>query len=170
MIVLSVGVVIMSLVGAAGWIGGLRVNLTPSEPLGFWQIMPLDGPVVVGEVVFVCPPGTAGMRNALERGYLRRGLCPGGFAPLIKTVVAVAGDVVDLGQSVSIDGKMISGSRIMKKDGMGRDLSAYAGGVVPPGKVFLYSAFPGSFDSRYFGPLPVSSILGLAREVWTFVP
>ncbi|WP_436003827.1 S26 family signal peptidase [Rhizobium sp. LjRoot30] len=49
-------------------------------------------------------------------------------------------------------------------------MTLHAGGVVPPGTVFLHSEFPGSFDSRYFGPLPMDGILGLAREVWTDAP
>jgi type IV secretory pathway protease TraF len=36
------------------------------------------------------------------RGYLRPGLCEGGVQPVIKPVVAVAGDVVDLGPAAVI--------------------------------------------------------------------
>ncbi|MDQ0322448.1 type IV secretory pathway protease TraF [Pararhizobium capsulatum DSM 1112] len=50
------GVVIIGLV-AAGWSGGYRLNLTPSEPLGLWRIELLSRDVAVGDLVFVCPPG-----------------------------------------------------------------------------------------------------------------
>ncbi|MBB4116372.1 type IV secretory pathway protease TraF [Rhizobium sp. BK226] len=46
----------------------------------------------------------------------------------------------------------------------------YAGGIVPPGYLFLHSSFEGSYDSRYFGPVPDAGILGLARPVFTFDP
>jgi len=38
------------------------------------------------------------------------------------------------------------------------------------GTLFLHSDFVGSYDSRYFGPLPAEGTLGLAQEVLTFAP
>lgn len=150
--------------------GGYRINLTPSEPLGLWRMVPLHRPVAVGDLVFVCPPETAAMREARERGYLRSGLCPDGVAPLIKTVIALAGQQVDIGASVSVDGELVSSSSLVRRDGAGRLLAPFSGGTVPPGYVFLHSTFAGSYDSRYFGPLPASGILGLAQEVLTYAP
>ncbi|WP_183605056.1 conjugative transfer signal peptidase TraF [Rhizobium fabae] len=150
--------------------GGYRVNLTPSEPLGLWRIVPLDRPVALNDLVFICPPATAEMREARARGYLRSGSCPGGVAPLIKTVIAVAGQHIEIGVSVSVDGWGVSSSSLALRDGKGRPLTPFPSGIVPPGYVFLHSAFPGSYDSRYFGPVPISGILGLAQEVFTYVP
>ena len=155
---------------AAGWIGGLRINTTPSEPLGLWRIVPLTRSVLPGETVFVCPPENTAMRVARQRGYLRPGLCPGGFGPLIKTVIAVAGQRVDVTDRVAIDGVPIPGSRIIKKDAQGRSLRPDQSGMVRPGEVYLHSDFMGSWDSRYFGPVPVSGVLGLAQEVLTYAP
>jgi conjugative transfer signal peptidase TraF len=151
-------------------IGGYRINLTPSEPLGLWRIVPLDRPVAVNDLVFICPPATAEMREARARGYLRCGSCPGGVATLIKTVIAVAGQDAEIGASVSVDGRVVPASSLAPRDGKGRPLSPFPGGTVPPGYVFLHSAFPGSFDSRYFGPVPIFGILGLAREALTYAP
>jgi len=150
--------------------GDYRVNLTPSEPLGLWRVVPLDRPVAVNDLVFICPPTTAEMREARTRGYLRSGFCPGGVAPLIKTVIAVAGQRVDIGASVSVDGQEVSSSKLALRDGTGRPLSRFLSSTVPPGYVFLHSAFPGSYDSRYFGPVPASGMLGLAQEVFTYAP
>ncbi|MBY2927020.1 conjugative transfer signal peptidase TraF [Rhizobium leguminosarum] len=150
--------------------GGYRINLTPSEPLGLWRIIPLHRPAAVGDLLFICPPATAEMREAQARGYLRSGSCPGGVAPLIKTVIAVAGQNAEIGASVSVDGRVVSSSRLALRDGKGRPLTPFPSGIVPPGYVFLHSAFPGSYDSRYFGPVPISGILGLAQEVFTYVP
>lgn len=155
---------------AAGWIGGLRINTTPSEPLGLWRIVPLNRSVLAGETVFVCPPENTAMRVARQRGYLRPGLCPGGFGPLIKTVIAVAGQRVDVTDRVAIDGVPIPGSRIIKKDAQGRSLRPDQSGMVRPGEVYLHSDFMGSWDSRYFGPVPVSGVLGLAQEALTYAP
>jgi conjugative transfer signal peptidase TraF len=149
---------------------GFRINLTPSEPLGLWQIVKPDHPILVSDLVFICPPDTAAMREARVRGYLRFGLCAGRVAPLIKTVVAVSGQVIEIRDEVRIDGRPLPHSRVSRMDGQGREMTPYDGGVVPPGTVFLHSEFPGSFDSRYFGPLPMHGILGLAHEVWTYAP
>lgn len=147
-----------------------RLNLTPSEPLGLWRIEPLHRPAAAGDLVFVCPPLTAVFETALQRGYLRRGLCPSGVAPLIKSVAAVPGQRVEIGEDVVIDGEELSASDLRTTDGEGRAIAPYAGGVVPPGYLFLHSSFASSYDSRYFGPVPDSGLLGLARPVLTFDP
>lgn len=150
--------------------GGYRINLTPSERLGLWRIVPLDRPAAVNDLVFICPPETAEMREARGRGYLRSGTCAGGVAPLIKTVIAVAGQHTEIGASVSVDGQLISSSSLASRDGKGRPLAPFLSGAVPTGYVFLHSSFSGSYDSRYFGPVPTSGILGLAQEVLTYAP
>ncbi len=153
-----------------GVIGGLRINTTPSEPLGLWRVAPLDRPVQVGDMVFVCPPETDTILEGFERGYLRSGLCPGGFGPLIKTVTALGGQRIEIAGAVTIDGRPIANSNLVSRDGQGRPLHPYGGGTVPSGFVFLHSPFPGSWDSRYFGPVPASGVLGLAKEVLTYAP
>lgn len=154
----------------AGWFGGLRINLTPSESLGLWRIAWMDRPVGNGDLVFICPPPTALFQDALERGYLRSGLCPGGFAPLIKTVVAGAGQRVEIRADVIIDGHPLAHSTVRKSDGAGRAVEPFSGGMVPPGFIFLHSSFASSYDSRYFGPVPVQGVLGLARPLLVFDP
>ncbi|MDH6206681.1 conjugative transfer signal peptidase TraF [Rhizobium leguminosarum] len=169
-VVMSVAAVAAILLAVTAVAGGYRINLTPSEPLGLWRIIPLDRPAAVDDLLFICPPETAAMREARARGYLRSGSCPGGFAPLIKTVMAVAGQHVEIGDSVSVDGRGVSSSSLAQRDGKGRPLTPSPSAIIPPGYVFLHSAFPGSYDSRYFGPVPASAILGLAQEVLTYAP
>lgn len=160
----------VALVTTAGFLGGLRINTTPSEPLGIWRIARLDRPVELGDLLFICPPLSTEIKEARSRGYLRFGLCHGGIAPLIKTVAALPSQVVDIGEVVRIDGKVLAHSRVLSTDGKHRQLKPYAGGKVRAGEVYLHSDFSGSFDSRYFGPLPISNILGLAQEVITYAP
>ncbi|MCR6502074.1 conjugative transfer signal peptidase TraF [Shinella sp. CPCC 101442] len=151
-------------------VAGFRVNLTPSEPLGLWQIQQLDRPIQVSDLVFVCPPVSDIMLNARARGYLRHGLCAGGLAPLIKTVAAISGQRIEVSDLVRIDGHSLPHAKLMQRDGQGRRMLPYGGGIIPPGAVYLHSDFRGSFDSRYFGPLSTKNVLGLAREVWTYAP
>ena len=167
---LALGAGILSALAAGGFWGGLRLNLTPSYPLGIWRIELLDREPVVGDLVFICPPYAPAFAIGLERGYLPTGLCPAGTGPLIKSVVAVAGQITVIEMSVSIDGVVLPNSVVRSADAEGRPLSSFAGGQVPPGSVFLHSDFGGSYDSRYFGPLPTDGILGLASPVYVLAP
>ncbi len=152
-----------------GW-GGLRLNPTPSHPLGLWRIVPLDRPVAVDDLVFVCPPRITVLERAAARGYLRWGLCSGWVGPLIKIVAAREGQHVEVGRSVAIDGRPLAHSDLRSVDGEGRALAPWSGGVVPVGHLYLHSDFVGSYDSRYFGPVPAEGVLGRAVPVLTFAP
>ena len=167
---LSALLMVVASVGAIATVGGYRLNLTPSEPLGLWRIEKLNRPVEAGDLVFICSPPTAPFEEARLRGYLRRGLCAGGFAPLIKTVAALPGQHVEITDHVVIDGRSLAASAVRKTDGEGRTITPYPGGVVPSGHLYLHSSFASSYDSRYFGPVPDSGLLGLARQILTFDP
>jgi conjugative transfer signal peptidase TraF len=160
----------MLAIAVMGHVGGYRLNLTPSEPIGLWRIETPNRPVVTGDLVFICPPVTARFEEARRRGYLRWGLCDGGVAPLIKTVAALPGQQVEITDHVVVDGQPIEASTVREKDGAGRELTPDPGGIVPSGHLFLHSSFASSYDSRYFGPVPDSGFLGLARPILTFDP
>lgn len=170
---LTAGGILVAGIALAGHLG-FRLNLTPSYPLGVWRVVPKQAGYEVGDLVFVCPPDTPMFKMALERGYLPRGLCPSGTGPLIKTIAATEGQMVEIGigigDGVSIDGEPVPNSTIKILDAEGRALLPAKGGVVPADDAFLLSAYPGSFDGRYFGPLPLSGVLGLAHPVLTHAP
>ena len=168
--VLWIGAAVVSGLFSLGYVGGLRINLTSSYPLGIWRIVPLDREVAVGDLVMICPPPMSAFRLARQRGYLRSGLCSGWLSPMIKTVAATLGQRVEIAGAVRVDGMPLIGSDLRAADAGGRALLPYAGGVVPPGHVFLHSDFAGSYDSRYFGPVPIAGVLGLARPVLTVRP
>ena len=92
------------------------------------------------------------------------------MSPLLKTVVALAAQTIDIGEFVAIDGRVLPESVLRPVDAEGRKLSAFAGGAVLPHHAFLHSSFAGSYDSRYFGPIPLSGLLGRAHPVFTFGP
>lgn len=164
-VLLVLGTVLCLVPGLAG-LFGLRVNLTPSYPRGLWRIVQRDGAYRTGDVVFICAPANATFALAKARGYLPRGLCAGWTAPLIKKIVAGAGQRVLIGRQVSVDGVMIDHSAVQPFDAGGRPLQAARSGRVADGDVFLVAPHPYSFDSRYFGPVPASAILGLAQPVF----
>lgn len=168
--VLGLGAAAVAGIAVLGSVGGFRLNATPSYPLGLWRIERPIAPIKVGDLVFICMPAGPGLTLGRERGYLRAGLCPGGAGPLIKTVAAMPGAQVEVGRSVTVDGRALAHSRVRLVDAEGRALAAYVGGIVPPGHLYLHSDYAGSYDSRYFGPLPDLGLLGLARPVATFAP
>jgi conjugative transfer signal peptidase TraF len=154
------------------WSAGLRVNATTSMPRGLWQVSGVATPLVRGSIVTACLPDTASTREAAARGYLSTGPCPGGNEPLVKPVAAIVGDVVIVTpQGVAVNGQLVDNTAQRVRDDAGRPLRPFPPGVYPvmPGQVWLLSGHDGrSFDSRYFGPVPVTNVQGLARPLWVF--
>jgi conjugative transfer signal peptidase TraF len=126
------------------WCAGLRVNLTPSLPQGIYVLCP--GTPGKGDYAAFCLEGEFA-ELARERGYLQAGSCPSGLRPLLKKVAGLPGD--------PIPGDLA----VRPVDSLGRALpSVLPEGIVPPGMALLLAEHPGSFDSRYFGPVPVASL------------
>jgi conjugative transfer signal peptidase TraF len=165
----TVGALMMaSLVGAN--VAGLRINSTPSMPRGLWQVVAHDAPLRRGEIVTVCPPDTKLIRLGAARGYIPAGRCPGGYEPLVKPIAATADDQVAVSAAgVTVNGLPVEGTARLVHDSAGRPLPPFPTGTyrVPPGQVWLLSGHdPRSFDSRYFGPVAVANVQGVARPVW----
>ena len=155
---------------ASADVAGLRFNDTPSMPLGLWRVMEAKAPLRRGEIVTFCPPDTTTFRLGMARGYIPAGSCPGGFEPLVKPIAATAGDIVAVsGSGVLVNGQPIRGTAQLTQDSAGRPLLPFQTGTytVAPGQVWLVSGHdPRSFDSRYYGPVPVENVQGVARPVW----
>ena len=154
---LLVAGVVLTVAGAAG--PHILWNLTPSLPRGLYVIRPV-APPRRGAVVSLPPPRDAA-DLIVGRGYLPPG------ASLLKLLVALPGD------SVCIDRRSFSANHrvlgtVANRDSAGRPLVAFEFcGEVPEGYGVVATAAPLSFDSRYFGPVPLST-LTVAEPVWTF--
>lgn len=152
---------------------GLRINLTPSMPMGLYQAQTrvLDQPIQRGALVLVCPPNTPALQLAMNRNYIGAGSCPNHSQPLLKPVVAVAGDTVELtAQGIRINQIFLPNSSIQKTDSTGRPLPHLPFGRyrVRAGEVWLIATHsPQSFDSRYFGPIQETRITATVTSVWT---
>ena len=150
---------------AAADLAGLRYNATPSVPVGLYR--EVDRGPGRGVLVFFCLDEARG-RFARERGYVSAGReCPGGTKPLLKPVAAIPGDHVQVASDgVTINGRPAPNSAPRARDSRGRPLAAAEGGVVPAGNVWILSGHtPASYDSRYFGPVPVDQIVAAAVPV-----
>ncbi len=156
------------LVAAGAWVTGLRFNLSASLPPGFYIVS--RGDVARGSIVLAClPVSVAGFARA--RGYVPRGVCPGGTAPLGKLVLALSGDTVTVSaEGLSVNGALVPDSRARARDGRGRSLGRAPFGehLVRSSQIWLISHHPLGYDSRYFGPLTVSSVRAVVRPLWTW--
>lgn len=149
---------------------GVVFNLTPSIPRGVYQSISVPHKKRVGYYILFCPdqkwPGFATNPN-YRKSYL--GNCPDGEEALIKPVSAWPGDTVTTTPiGVAVNGAIIHNSMPNTKDPFGKDLHPYAYGnyKVPAGQVWVISSYsPRSFDSRYFGPIPVTSIRSWLKPI-----
>ena len=132
-------------------------NASPSVPIGLYR--PAYRPPRTGAlgILRLAEPYKA---IAERRGYLKPG------ALLIKWVAAVAGDrVCRYGTLVTINGQLAANAQA--SDGAARPLPVWRGCTrLGAGQIFVLSSTPGSFDSRYFGPVDPTHIVGTATPVW----
>jgi conjugative transfer signal peptidase TraF len=135
-------------------------NATASTPEGLYRVIK-DRHFQVGELVAVAPPPKLADWLAV-RHFLPL------HAVLMKQVSAVEGArVCRAGLSIIIDGRTIAQAR--ERDHLGRLLPVWTGcRTLGRADIFLMNAaVPDSLDGRYFGPLPVKSVVGRAEPIWT---
>jgi len=151
---------------------GLIFNDTHSAPFGLY--IGIEQPKLVRTApppyIFFCPdvrwPSMKGQPN--YRSPMRS--CPDGFAPLIKPVVAWPGDTVETtARGLVVNGTLLPHTVPFERDSKGKAIHPYPYGTyrVQPGQLWAVSSFsPRSFDSRYFGPVPLRSVHSWIRPFW----
>src|SRR6185312_14291654 len=146
---------------------GVRINLSPSLPIGLY----LETSDLRTRLIEFCPAEPYAT-FAMERGYRSAGNCPDGGAPLMKPIVAIAGDVVRISaDGLAVNGVLVPNTSVQWRDAQGRPMRSWVPGIyrVPPGQIWVASSFnPWSYDSRYFGAVPVSLIRSRLRPFLTF--
>lgn len=133
-------------------------NASASAPIGLYRVQP-PRTLSPGELVLIMPPEPLAAFLA-GRGYLPNGV------PLLKHVAAVRGHTVCRhGAVVVIDGAITATASVA--DHIGRPLPSWHGcRVLREREVFVLNAPANSLDSRYFGALPISSVIGRAVPLW----
>ena len=145
----------------------LIYNPSDSVAVGWYRVDPLGRgtgslprPLSVGSIVLTTlPPDAAAL--AAQRGYLPARV------PLLKRVGAVAPqEVCTAGGVVRIDD--VPSATVLPADRWDRPLPSWQQcRRLEPGELFLLSVTnPASFDSRYFGPVSASAVIGVAQPVW----
>jgi conjugative transfer signal peptidase TraF len=135
-------------------------NATASTPTGLYALHPLDRLRAL-ELVAVRPPEPIASYLA-DGGFLPKGV------PLLKHVMAVPGQTVcRTGDAITVDHIEVGEAR--DRDHLGRPLPRWSGcRTLIAGEVFLMNpTVPDSLDGRYFGPLPVTSVVARAVPLWT---
>jgi conjugative transfer signal peptidase TraF len=135
-------------------------NASASVPIGLYAIHPARG-LHVTELVVVRPPGP--LAHFLdERRYLPNGV------PMLKRILALPGQTFcRTDRTITVDG--IAMGDALDRDSRVRPLPVWQGcRRIPHGEVFLMNwQSEDSLDGRYFGPLPITAIVGRADPFWT---
>jgi signal peptidase I len=131
----------------------METSLQPDQYVLIDKITPRWAPYRRGDVVVLHPPtGWAG----------------GGSAPFIKRVIGVAGDRLELRDgAVWVNGAELSEPYVFTDGGAQQPTRPLGDGTsswtIPAGDVFVMGDHRGdSADSRLFGPIPTSSVVGRA--------
>jgi conjugative transfer signal peptidase TraF len=159
-VMLTYFMVLFGIVNAClGGLPRLVWNATASTPEGLYRVVN-DRRFYVGELVAVAPPPKLATWLAV-RHFLPL------HAVLMKQVAAVEGaEVCRAGLVVRIDGQVAAMAR--ERDHLSRPLPVWTGcRKLGHGDILLMNAtVPDSLDGRYFGPLPVKSVVGRAIPLW----
>ncbi|MDH6257639.1 S26 family signal peptidase [Bradyrhizobium sp. BR13661] len=135
-------------------------NASNSVPIGLYRVAPARK-FTVTELVAVQPPDPLAAFLDLN-DYLPYGV------PMLKRIVALPGQVVcRTGLTITVDGLEMGQAR--ERDGRNRPLPAWQGcHIIGEDEIFVMNwQSTDSLDSRYFGPLPASAVIGRALPVWT---
>ena len=137
----------------------LVYNASDSLPIGWYHIA-TPRSLRPGDTVLINLPYEA-RTFAAQRGYLPANV------PLLKTVAAIAPQhVCVLSGLIVVDSEPVAIR--LRVDRKGRVLPQWSGcRQLDDGELFLLSAANlESFDSRYFGPVSVDSVIGRAQPLW----
>jgi conjugative transfer signal peptidase TraF len=144
-----------------------RINTSPSIPRGIYRRV--EEPLRHDGLVAVCLPAALAAIE-LHRGFLGRGSCPSGAQPVLKKVLALPGDRLCLTPAGFVrGGRLLAATMPKTTDRRGRPLSHIPFGSyrVRPGAIWLYAPLPNSWDSRYWGGVPISAVRESLRPLWT---
>ena len=139
----------------------IRYNTSQSAPIGWYAVVPQRDVPVGAFALASLPTGAATLAD--ERGYLPKNV------PILKRVVAGNGQsICTQDDQIDVDGVTVA--RSLSRDSEGRSLAAWTGcRRLSADELFLLnSQSAASFDSRYFGPISRSNVIGRAIPLWTW--
>lgn len=131
----------------------LCLNLSPSAPRGVYHRAPVPTTLTRGMLVLL--PAPASVQHLT------------GWAPLLKPVAGMPGDLVQMGGGeLRINGEAYGP---ILTEAHGQSLPQWSGQwMVRDGEVFLASHAPRSLDGRYWFMTPVQDLTAQAIPLWTW--
>jgi signal peptidase I len=140
--------------------GSMENTLQPDQYVLVDKLTPHWSTYVRGDIVVFDPPANARESNGV---------------PFIKRVIGLPGDSVSLRDGkVYVNGTALDEPYIFQEDGLPVRTDPSGGGeaewLVPDGDVLVFGDHrDNSSDSRVFGPIPISSVIGRAwLRYWPF--
>ena len=132
----------------------MRLNISPSVPVGLYALRPVPAHLAHGMLVVLPVPRSV-------RAWWSS------WVPLLKPVAGLAGDrVCHQDHLLSVNGADFGP---VLQTAHGRPLPQLQGClVVQAGEVFLASPIAHSLDSRYFSPVPLAAIRAVAVPLVTW--
>ena len=124
-----------------------------------------------GTLVEACLPDKIAL-DGVGLNYIEIGRCTNRTEPVVKQVVALAGDVVVVDpRFVSVNGKPLPNSAVLPVDRIRRHITHVAFGThkIETGQVWLMGLNNArSWDSRYYGSVPEADVLARLSPLMTW--
>lgn len=135
------------------------LNTSPSEPIGLYRRVAAE-PTPGALIAFRPPPAAMPYLRAAQPGRAR--------GTILKAIAAGEGTLACAGEALWVDGRRLGA--IAVRDRGGRALPHWRGCMrLAAGEYLVFSdRIPNSFDSRYYGAVRRSEILGVYAPIWTW--
>lgn len=136
----------------------LYINMTESLPLGIYTLKTSEK-ILRGDVVLVVDLDEIGVDRKLCRQ-----------SRMLKEAAGLQGDMVSSdGESIFINGRQLPDSDIFEFDKLGRKLPhpkyPY---TIQADEIYVTSQHKYGYDSRYYGPVPRTHVIGVAVPIFLF--
>jgi len=146
---IALGLAVLGCVGCTRWI---RLNVSPSVPLGLYRLTAVPAHLDHGMLVVLPVP------RSVQHVW-------SSWVPLLKPIAGLAGDRVCHQENVLYVNGVSYGPVL--REAHGRPLLHIGDGcqILPEGALFLASPMVRSLDSRYYGAVRMTDIAGVAFPI-----
>lgn len=173
LLILSGSLLLIPILVIVFWISGIIFTYTGSIPVGFYRMVPM-GSIQRGDYISFCLPDKIA-NLGLERAYINPGSCANGSEELLKEVIAVAGDRVEVSDSAirvnyqNLALSYFAPTAVVDKDHLPVHRFIKNGTCIAKGYwVYGYGNPRYSWDSRYYGEIPRTNIKHRLIPLWQF--
>ena len=141
-----------------------RINTSPSIPKGIYKLETTNKQLKQGDLVEICLSDDLA-QYAFERGYISKGSCSNGYAPLIKEILAIPNDYVVINKKGIKVNNVFYNLKSQKLDHQKRALNPQIMNRKINGYLLVGMNSKDSWDSRYFGIIESKDIKGRMQKV-----